>query len=145
MEKNHLIDLLHEGNYSCVIEKNGEIRTFKRRGIIDIYELYQDDPSFLKGASIADKVLGKGAAALLVLGGIGQVYADVISTSASTLLSRMNIPISYGQEVPFIINRKGNGKCPLETACADIDRAEDIYPVIENFVENTFYNGKKNS
>lgn len=39
-----LIRLLHDGNYSCVVSKDGEIRTFTRRGVVDLFELYRSDP-----------------------------------------------------------------------------------------------------
>ena len=64
-----LINLLHTGGYSCTIANKGEIRTFTQRGVADIYDLLTQEPEFLKGASIADKVVGKGAAALMILGG----------------------------------------------------------------------------
>ena len=44
-----------------------EVRTFTQRGVADLYDLYQADSAFMKGAAIADKVIGKGAAALMVL------------------------------------------------------------------------------
>ena len=61
-----LIQLLHEGKHSLVVA-NGEVCTFNGRGVIDLYHLLQDDPGFLYEASIADKVVGKAAAALLAL------------------------------------------------------------------------------
>ena len=75
----NLITRLHEGNFSCVIANKKEVRTFTRRGIIDLYELQKQDTLFLQGAVIADKVVGKAAAALMVLGNISELYADVIS------------------------------------------------------------------
>ena len=42
----------------------------------------------MKGAAIADKVIGKGAAALMVLGGFKTVYADIISTPALVIAVR---------------------------------------------------------
>lgn len=54
--KRKLIQLLHEGNYSCVIE-NGEIQTFSQRGIVDLYNILNDNKDFLKGAYVADKVI----------------------------------------------------------------------------------------
>lgn len=75
-----LINLLHTGGYSCTIANKGEIRTFTQRGVADIYDLLTQEPEFLKGASIADKVVGKGAAALMILGGIKELYTDIIST-----------------------------------------------------------------
>ena len=65
-----LINLLHTGGYSCVIDNEGKIRTFTQRGVADLYDLLTREPEFLKGALIADKVVGKGAAALMILGGI---------------------------------------------------------------------------
>ena len=57
---NHLISLLHEGGFSCVIANQGETRTFTQRGVADLYTLYNNDPAFMQGAVIADKVVGKG-------------------------------------------------------------------------------------
>ena len=74
---NQLISLLHAGGYSCVIANRSETRTFTQRGVADLYTLYNNDPAFMQGATIADKVIGKGAAALMILGGMTEVYADV--------------------------------------------------------------------
>ena len=73
-----LINLLHTGGYSCVIANEGKIRTFTQRGVADLYDLLTREPEFLKGALIADKVVGKGAAALMILGGIKELYTDVV-------------------------------------------------------------------
>lgn len=67
-----LIRLLHEGGYSCVIRKE-EIRTFTQCGVADLYDLLNQHPVFLHGAQVADKVVGKAAAALMVLGGVREV------------------------------------------------------------------------
>ena len=32
-----LINLLHTGGYSCVIDNEGKIRTFTQRGVADLY------------------------------------------------------------------------------------------------------------
>ena len=76
MEK--LINLLHTGGYSCTIANGGKIRTFTQRGVADLYDLLTQEPEFLKGALIADKVVGKGAAALMILGGIKE-YIRILS------------------------------------------------------------------
>lgn len=46
------------------------IRTFTQRGVADLYDLLVTEPDFLQSASIADKVIGKAAASLMVLGGV---------------------------------------------------------------------------
>lgn len=138
MGKTDIITLLHTGGYSCVVQHEDKIRTYNRHGIIDLYELYETDPSFLYGSFVADKIIGKGAAALLALGGVAHVYADVISTSALTLLRKESITIDFSLEVLYIINRQKNGRCPLETACNGIESLKAIYPVIQDFVRKHF-------
>lgn len=129
-----IIDILHKGGYSCVMKNREEVRTFTQRGVADLYDLYQADSAFMKGAAIADKVIGKGAADLMVLGGFKTVYADIISTPALALLCEAGIETTFAQEVPHIINRDKTGWCPLETACMELNTVEEMYPVIQNFI-----------
>lgn len=102
-----LINLLRNGKHSLVVA-NGDVCTFDRRGIADLYDLWRNDPGFLDGASIADKVVGKGAAALVILGHAAEIYADIISDSALELFQGYPLKVSFGQKVPDIINRMGN-------------------------------------
>lgn len=129
-----LIRLLNEGGYSCVVRRGDETRTFSRRGVADLYDLYHTDRDFLQGAWLADKVIGKGAAALMVLGGVARVWTRVISTPALTLLRNGGVEVAFAEEVPCIINRTRTGRCPLETLCDVSDSPVALYPVIEGFV-----------
>lgn len=61
----HLIKQLREGGYSCVIRQGGVIRTFTERGVNDLYRLLTEEPKFLRNAEVADKVIGKAAAAIM--------------------------------------------------------------------------------
>ena len=129
-----LIKLLHLGGYSCVIA-NGEVRrTFTQRGVADLYDLLTLEPDFLQGASIADKVVGKGAAALMILGGIKELYTDVISAKALELFRQSDVKVDFKQEVPFIWNRDRTGWCPVETMCSEVETAEEILPLIHDFI-----------
>ena len=129
-----LVDILDEGKYSCVIAHGDCIRTFTRRGVADLYDLLQEDASFLHGASVADKVIGKAAATLMILGKVKEVSVHTISLPALQLLQEAGIPVQYDEAVPHIINRDRTGWCPLEQASRDLHSAEEIYPVIQNFV-----------
>ena len=101
MEMNSLIERLHAEGCSCVIRKGTEIRLFHRRGVIDLFELYENE----------------------------------ISTPALHVLHRAGIPTRFGQEVPYIINRKKDGRCPLETACDGLETPEEMLPAIRKFVD----------
>lgn len=131
-----IIDILHKGGYSCVMKNREEVRTFTQRGVADLYDLYQADSAFMKGAAIADKVIGKGAAALMVLGGFKTVYADIISTPALALLCKAGIETTFAQEVPHIINRDKTGWCPLETACMELYGRGDVSGDSEFYIKN---------
>ena len=130
-----LIDLLHSGGYSCAIANGDIIRTFTQRGVADLYDLLTQEPDFLKGALIADKVVGKGAAALMILGGIKELHTDIISSKALELFQDSDIKVSFIQEVPFIWNRDHPGWCPVETMCSEEKSAEAILPLIHNFLK----------
>lgn len=129
-----LINTLDTGGYSCVISNRGCIRTFTHRGVADLYNLLTQDATFLNGASVADKVIGKAAASLMVLGKVKEVYTHIISHPALRLLQDNGIEVSYDKIVPHIINRTQTGWCPLEQASRDLQSATDIFPIIENFI-----------
>lgn len=129
-----LVDFLHRERCSCVIGRADSIVICRGRGVMDLLRLLDTSPCVLDGACVADKVVGKGAAALMVLGGVTAVYADVISCSALDLLTAAGIPAGYGTCVEAIINRAGTGVCPVETLCRDCATADECLPLIRNFV-----------
>ncbi|MDR0348389.1 MAG: DUF1893 domain-containing protein [Tannerella sp.] len=132
---NNMIELLHTGGYSCVISNGNEIRTFTKRGVADLYELIKNDPSFLNGSSVADKIVGKAAAALMILSGVSHIYADIISEPAIALIKQhTEIELKSGKTVPFIENRDKSGICPLENRCNSTDSLQELFVLIEKFI-----------
>ncbi len=126
--------MLHAGGYSCVIAHGDSFRTFTRRGVADLYDLLVQDADFLSGSRVADKVIGKAAASLMVLGGVKEVYTHVISRPALQLLHEAGIVVDCDEVVDYIINRNHTGWCPLEQASRDLHSAKDIFPVIKDFI-----------
>ena len=123
-----LVRMLEEGGYSCVIENRTGVHTFTRRGVADLYGLCAASPDMLAGARIADKVVGKGAAALMAIGGVSEVYAGVISVPARRLLDE------HGIAVANINNRAGDGICPVETICSPLQSLNEMYSAIGGFI-----------
>ena len=134
-ERRQLIDLLHAEGCSCVIRNGGATRIFRERGVKDLYRLLAEEPELLDGAFVADKVGGKGAAALMILGGGGELHADVVSRPALELLAAAPVHVSYTLEVPYIVNRTRTGQCPVETLCRDCATAAEALPLIRRFIE----------
>lgn len=129
------IDKILAGSCTLVVENGGEVHTFSGRGVRDLSELLEHSPQLLAGADVTDKVVGKGAAALMVLGRVGRVYALVISEAAMSLLERSGVEVTYGRLEPYIINRSGSGVCPVEELCRDCLTAEECLPLIRGFLQ----------
>ena len=133
-ELRNLIEILHREGCSCVIGKGEKVSLYHQRGVKDLLYLLKTSPETLAGAMVADKVIGKGAAALMILGGVVAVHGDVVSEPAAGLLAQAGIPLNYGKLVPNIINRAGTGICPVETLCMECRTAADCLPLIEQFI-----------
>lgn len=101
------------------------------RGINPIMKLLEEDIDSLRGACVADKVIGKAAALLLCYAGIERLYARTISTHAVRVLRDADIAFEYGHTVPFIVNRSGDGMCPMEQLVLHISLPEEAYAVLK--------------
>ena len=134
VSRQDIIDTLHREGCSCVIANGDGVTMCHKRGVADLLHLLKTSPATLRGSFIADKVVGKGAAALMALGGVCEVYADVISHPATELLAKSGISVTYGKCVDYIINRAGTGMCPVETLCRECATAEECLTLIERFV-----------
>lgn len=127
-----LIEILHEGNgHSLVIKNGNNIQVFNGRGITDLLQLLDNKPELLKGASVADKVVGKAAAALMITGRIKELHADLISRPALELLASTPIKVTYDTITEYIINRMNTGICPMEAACKDCNTPDECITEIK--------------
>lgn len=128
------VERLHAEGCSCVVSRGGRQRLFRQRGVLDLYRLLCEEPETLRGAVVADKVVGKAAAALLILGGVRELYADVASRPALDLLRRAGTAAACGRSTERIVNRAGTGLCPLESRCLELATPEACFERIEAFV-----------
>lgn len=128
--------ILHDGAHSLVVKSAvGEISTHDGMGVSDLLRMVDDRPNcLLRDACVADKVVGKAAAALMVLGGVSEAWGDVMSAPAAELLRANGVAVAHGVLVNHIENRSHSGWCPLETACRDCATAEECLVAIKAFV-----------
>lgn len=126
--------LLKNGGYTCVLYKDGTLYTSTERGVAPMLE-FIDSGTNLRGFSAADKVIGKAAAMLFCHAEVAEVYADVMSKAAADFLSERNIPFSYGELTDKIINRRGDGICPMEQVTADINDTDKAIAAIKRRLE----------
>ena len=126
--------MLEEGNYTCVVLKDGEEYTSHERGVKPLLDLLDSGRSYV-GAIAADKTVGAGAAHLYVLLGVGALWTNVVSESAKAILDAAGITLTFGECVPHIINRRGDGICPIELAVCDAKTSEEAYTLILTALE----------
>ena len=81
------ISLLHRPGYTCILCDRDRVLTSKKNGIAPLLERYEEGED-CRGMSIADRIVGKAAAMLLVLMQVREVYGDVMSTEARRLLKK---------------------------------------------------------
>ena len=132
-----LIYILHDEGLTLVVQsEDSMIHRFTQRGVKDLLALVTENPEILHDALIADKAVGKAAAACMVVGGVKHVHADVMSEPALALLQAHGILAEYGQLVDHIINRAGDGWCPMERLSRDIDDPAAIISKIKEFFQS---------
>lgn len=113
------ISLLDGDTLLAIVTENGEYKR-SERGISALLSLATDGDT-LKGACVADIIVGKAAAMLMAFAGVKEVYGRVMSRKATEVFERHSIAYCYGELTETIINRKGDGPCPMEMAVKDID------------------------
>lgn len=126
----HAKSLLEEGNYTLALVKGDEIITSFERGVKPLLDLLEGGKETC-GFSAADRVVGKAAALLYVLLGVKAVYANVVSTLAEEVLLGHGIAVKVQTRTERIINRAGNGFCPMETAVENISDPTEAYRAIK--------------
>ena len=123
--------LLEECSYTCVFLSDSEMLSSTKRGVAPLLELIEQNKC-LKGFSGADKVVGAGAAYLYVILSPDSLFASTLSESAKQVLDRYGISYSYGKLVPYIINRAGDGACPIEQAVRNSSSPQEALEDIKN-------------
>lgn len=109
--------------YTCVVCKEHAVFTATERGVKPLLN-WLDSGIDLTGFCAADKVVGRATAFLYQLLGVEEVYAHVMSRPAAEVLQACGICVHTGELVDGIINRKGTGPCPFESAVMDITDAD---------------------
>lgn len=122
-----LVRLLRREHCSLVVrDAAGNVTLYHKQGVRDLEDLLDHAPATLRGAELADKVVGKAAAGMMVIGGVRQIYAEVMSRLALPLLDGAGISYSFGQLVDHIVIAKGDDRCPLEKIVGPCQTAEEV-------------------
>ena len=122
--------MMSEGEYTCVLCMDDMTFTSTANGIKPLNWWLRDGCRF-EGFSAADKVVGRAAAFLYVLLGVKEIYAEVLSESAISVLDRYGIEWSYGKLVKNILNRTGDDLCPMEKIALGHEDPDEAYSALK--------------
>ena len=121
---------LNANGLSLLVRNQGLTTQHENRGVNDLLDLLENQPERLKGAVVADKMIGKAAAALIISGGVKAVYTNLICTPARLLLEQAGIPVYAEEEVPQILNRDRSGQCPIDSRLNEAQTAEECVAIL---------------
>ena len=114
-----------------MVKENEIVYKSESKGLQSLISLYKTKKNTLEDSSIADKVIGRAAALILVDSNIKEVYADLISQNAIDILDKSNIPYEYKAQVKEIRNRDNTGMCPMEELSLKCVSADELIEKIE--------------
>lgn len=128
-----LIEILRREKCSLVVKNHDIVTTYSKPGVRDLEYLLDHDPEMLHGAVIADKVIGKAAAAMVVVGGVKELYAEVMSKRAIPFLEEAGIAYTYGTLVDTI--KEEGDRCQLEKITAPATTPEETVALLRTHFE----------
>lgn len=128
---------LRKGEFTCIVLQNGQVvYEADGRGVSPLMALYNTDKAKLRGAEVADKIIGKAAAMIIDCGGGAAVYGEIMSKAAREYLEHRGIPYRCGRCVDIISNRTGNGICPIEKSVMEVQDAQTGVKIISETVKS---------
>jgi iron complex outermembrane receptor protein len=127
-----MLEMLNKQGLSLLVYNNEILTTHDNRGIQDLLTLVASQPERLKGAIVADKIIGKAAAALMTSCGVVEVHTNIICTPAREIFEKAGIKIFAAKEVPLILNREKSGMCPMDTRIQGIESVEECVEILQN-------------
>jgi len=128
--------ILREENLSLVIVKGAKV-LFKSgsSGISGLLQAIENLNEKLHKSSVADRVIGRAAALLLVYFHAEEVYGATVSREGLRVLKEGGIPLEHGNIVSRILDREGKDICPFERFSLAISSPEEAYEKLRAFAE----------
>jgi hypothetical protein len=123
-----------ESKMAFVMVRDGMVLAYsKEKGVAPFFSAVARKR--VKGASLADRIIGKAVAFLCAYRGIVAVYTPVVSKPAVSVLEENQIPWKADQVVPMILNREGDGQCPIERIVTAATSPEEAYLILRKKFE----------
>jgi uncharacterized protein DUF1893 len=126
--------IFHAEGLSFVLVKQGRaLARGTHDGIGELLEAVEALGGGARGASLADKIVGKAVAMVAAHGGICAVYSPLASEAAQRVLLQHQIELQAGHLVPLILNRRNDGPCPMERLTMPLEQPQDAVAALKEF------------
>ncbi len=110
------------------------LNTGEREGIGELLGAVDALGDGVRGASLADKIVGKAVAMVARAAGVRAVYATLASEAARAALAQDQIPLTYERLVPLILNKHNDGPCPMERLTLPLVDPREAVSALREFV-----------
>jgi hypothetical protein len=115
-----------EPNKTCfILKKETIVFSSTEKGVKPILDYYNELGISNAPLLVVDKIMGKGAVVLAIFIGANKLVTPIISKDALSLANEYNLEVTYNTVVPYIINRDGDGRCPIESSVLEIESIKD--------------------
>jgi len=132
-----LLNRLAKTGDRLVVIKDGSVLFNSRKpGIKPLLEAIDGIPAAqLRGARVADTVVGKAGALLLAYADAAFVASRVTSKIAMDTLRAHKIPFYTQKIVPTILGRNADQQCPFEKAVRDVTNPRRAFDVLTQLAQ----------
>jgi hypothetical protein len=126
------VENLKQQKLSIIIEKNGEIIFQSVEPMLKpLFRCLTENSQEMEGAVVIDKIVGRAAAFLCILGKVAAVYTPLAGQTAVSLLEKSGITVKAVKIIPQIMNRDNTGPCPMEKMASGYESPLDFYKKLE--------------
>lgn len=132
--RDRALAVLRNTDASFVYVTEEAVLTSEYKGIRRLLTLVNEQTVLAEGF-VADRIVGKAAALLIVLQGAKNVYAETIDQPALAVFRTHGVNVLFRKLVPIIINRAGDGICPMENAVLAVDDPREAFTVLSETVK----------
>ncbi|WP_429189181.1 DUF1893 domain-containing protein [Fusobacterium sp. PH5-44] len=136
------IEILENEDVSFVSIIDEDVIKDKAIGIKPIFQRIKSNKNFFKDAVVADKIIGKAAAMLLIHSGVSKVYGKIMSIEAVKIFDKHNVYYEFGEKVDFIHNRDNTGLCPMEETVKHIESPSEVFLPLSKTIDRLMSQNK---
>jgi len=125
---------LDQKNLSLVVTKKDRVLfETESHGISGLLKAIKQLQYNMAGSSVADRIVGRAGALLLVYSGVVAVFAVTASDGGIEVLRNNHVFHEFGRQVPRILDSKKVDICPFERLVAEFSDPKKAYEELKAY------------